>query len=443
MVLVLILTIPGCSRDQPVSKTTPIIIKVSDRTTVLAAIGLEQKPTGIDGSIPKKTQYDVYFNESGTGVAYVAQIAGTLHVVHNGRAGMAISGLNQVAISPDGRRIAYSALVNDKWRMIVDDQSGMESDDANNPVFSPDSAHVAYYMRAGEQSFLVLDGRKIPGGPAFNGVPVFSSDSRKIAYAEHLNANGDMRLVIRDTASNKTWVRDSMGSLFAVNGQRTRIAAVRQNGDKQTLQVFSFDEPDRATAGSPFDAITSLAFDDRGESVAFVGVKGGSRYIILNGREERLPAGDLVGSPVIRPDNRAVAVILASDEGFYFHQAFLNTKTGMTKYEDAGEPTYNKEGSVYAYVARKGLDWFVVVNGREGRRYDRVASPLFVGNDVLVYRARKNGRRFVVTADTHGTVLRQHKSYDMLFAPVLTPDGMSIAYGLKDGQNLVWNVHKP
>ena len=60
----------------------------------------------------------------------------------------------------------------------------------------------------------------------------------------------------------------------------------------------------------------------------------------------------------------------------------------------------------------------------------------------IVYRARKAGKRFVVVADTNGKTIRRHPSYEQVFQPVFTDDGKSVAYGVKDGNELWWKVEK-
>jgi len=59
-----------------------------------------------------------------------------------------------------------------------------------------------------------------------------------------------------------------------------------------------------------------------------------------------------------------------------------------------------------------------------------------------VYRARQDNKRFVVVADTNGTILKRHQGYDQVFETVFTADGKSVAYGVKDGNQIVWKVEK-
>ena len=59
----------------------------------------------------------------------------------------------------------------------------------------------------------------------------------------------------------------------------------------------------------------------------------------------------------------------------------------------------------------------------------------------MAYRARKGGKRFVVTADAKdGRIIRQHPPYEQVFQPVFTANGKAIGYGVKDGNKLIWKV---
>jgi len=47
-----------------------------------------------------------------------------------------------------------------------------------------------------------------------------------------------------------------------------------------------------------------------------------------------------------------------------------------------------------------------------------------------------------VVADASGKTIRQHPAYEQVLQPVFTADGKSVAYGVKDGQKLIWMVEK-
>jgi hypothetical protein len=144
-----------------------------------------------------------------------------------------------------------------------------------------------------------------------------------------------------------------------------------------------------------------------------------------------------------RPDMKAAAVIMADKGGYYFHQVFAAAGGKPVKYDEASTPLYAPDGSRAAFIAKRGKRIFMVVNGRECPAYDIVVSPQFSPDGrFLVYRARKDGKRFVVVADADGKTLREHPQYEMVFPVVFTDDGKSVAYGVKDGQKLVWMVER-
>ncbi len=376
-------------------------------------------------------------------MAYVARKGSSLHVVHDGSIGMPVASVDQIAISPDGRRIAYSAQLGGKWRMVIDDKEGVNSDEVGDPAFSPDGQHIAYTAKIGKQWHMVVDAKMNAGRPGYNGKPVFSGDSKKIAYLETVDDKGTLRLVVSDLEFKRQSIKKTSGNKIVANADKTKIAAITVSNNNQRVSQFSFDQPDAVEEGPLYDAISHPAFGMDGVSVTYVAERGGKRFLVLSGKEERLPDGNLAGALVVRSDNKGVGVIMGSKDGAFLHQAFLHNSGKEKHYEEAADLVYNKDGSQHAYAARTGNNWFVVVNGKEGPVFDRVVTPVFSPDGkLLVYRARKDGKRFVVIADVTGTVIRRHPSYEMVFPVVFTDEGKSVAYGVKDGRKLIWKVEK-
>lgn len=384
----------------------------------------------------------VVFGSRGAGVAWVVERADGLHVVHDGRPGRAVTTVDQISISPDGSRIAYGAQVDGAWRMIVDGDVVVPSSAVEDPVFSPDGRHVAYFASAGETKRVVIDRVEGPECRVSVGVPLFNADSTLVAYAEVPGDGQPARLVVSDLSLAGESVRTSGVKHFIANDARTAIAAVVDDGDGERVVVFAFSREGAVTRGPPYDAVSNLAVAPGGDTVAYVAEKEGRRLLVLGGKEAPLPGGSVSGAPVIRPDGAGVGVILASPEGQFLHEPFAAAKTGRgRRYEEAAELAYAAGGRSSAFCARRGESWFVVVNGKEGPPFDRVVSPTFSPDGkLLVYRARKDGRRFVVISDANGTTLRQLPTYEQVFPVLFTADGRSIRYGVKDGQQLAWKL---
>ncbi|HEX9114307.1 MAG TPA: hypothetical protein VF888_08175, partial [Nitrospirota bacterium] len=238
----------------------------------------------------------------------------------------------------------------------------------------------------------------------------------------------------------KQTVKKSIGDLlFTTNRNKTRIAATEVAGDKLRVIDFSFVRPGVVHQGSLYDVIEKLTFGDDGVSLCYCALKGTTRLVVLDEREELLPMGLLPELPVVRPDKKGAGLLLASEGKVFLHQAFVNGTEKAKKYDEAAGLAYSKDSRNYAYTAREGGNWFIVVNGKEGPAFDKVVTPVFSPDGKsLVYRARKDDKRFVVTADENGRTIKRHPAYEQVFQPVFTGVGKEIAYGVKDGNKLVW-----
>ncbi|TAL26141.1 MAG: hypothetical protein EPN94_03770 [Nitrospirae bacterium] len=445
-------------KQKPESRP-PAEKEISARTTLLATIADDEKPQAAvaiagHGMPPASSLFQVFFSESGRGAAYIAEKNGKTYVVHNGKAGKQYANVGTVALSPDGQRIAYGAIVDGKWRMVIDGKEGKSYNAVGTPLFSPDSKHVAYKAMLGERWFIAVDNAVNSGTKANYAKQEFNADSTLIAYVENADDKNKGRLVVSDLGFKTQTSLDGVGLPMITNTDKTRIAAVSISDNKQRVIEFSFSAPRAVKKGPLYDAIHNLAFGPDGVSLAYDAERAGAHLLIFNDREDGISKGTLVGPPVIRPDLKAVGAIIAkndpasqhvagnlADNSTSLHQSFINAAGKGKEYEEAAGLVYNRDGSIYAYVARTGQGWFVVVNGEEGPVFDRVVTPVFSPDGkLLVYRARKDGKRFVVVADTKGKTIKQHPAYEQVFQPVFTPDGKSVGYGVKDGQKLIWKV---
>jgi len=95
-------------------------------------------------------------------------------------------------------------------------------------------------------------------------------------------------------------------------------------------------------------------------------------------------------------------------------------------YDEVGEfVSYTRDGSHYAYTAKKGGNAFIVFDGTEGERFDKVADPaLSVTGRALAYAAKSGEDAFVVFDGRRF----ENKEYDLITPPDLSPDGKRVAY---------------
>jgi hypothetical protein len=325
--------------------------------------------------------------------------------------------------------------------MVLDGEEGQGFSALQAPVFSPDGAHLAYLAMSGDRWHLVVDNTVSEGTRTRYLAHQFSGDSSRIAWIDDAGDDEAGRLVVSDLAFKARTVVDAHASGLVVSRDRAALAAVSASGGKQQVLRVAFDRPGEAWRGPKSDAVSRLALSADGKSLAWLAGRGGHSVLALDGAEAPAPAGMLLGLPVIRPDRKAVGVLIAADGGTALHQAFLEGWPGEAVREEADELVYATDGQGHAYAARRGDGWFIVADGKEGPAFDRVVSPAYSPDGkYLVYRARKDGKRFVVVADREGKVLRQHPAYEQVFPVRFLEDGRSIGYGVKDGQQLCWKV---
>lgn len=448
-VILCALIVAGCSAKETGNPKASRSADVVATTTVLATIAGNEKPqsiappTGLGIHPSPANSFQFIFSERGGGVAYIVEKDGTSHVVHNGSAGKPYKTVGTVALSPDGKRIAYGALVDGKWRMVIDGKEGLPFNTVRLPRFSPDSTHLAYQGMAGDRWYLVVDGRQNKGTEKRYLTHEFSGDSSRIAYIDDVDASNRGRLVISDVKFSKETVVGSGVSFMVVDDARLRIAAISTVDNKQKVISSGFDKPAPVTTGKVHDAVQTLAFGRDGASLAYMAVQTGKPVLVLGERESALPDGVMPGLTAVHPDNKTVGMLLQSSNGMFLEQLSPRGESRESVYQAAEGLVYNRDGRFHAYAAQKGQSWFVVVNGKEGPAFDRVVSPKFSPDDkFLVYRARQSGKRFVVVADITGKTIRKHPEYEQVFDVQFTADGKSVAYGVKDGNQLIWKVEK-
>jgi WD40 repeat protein len=300
-----------------------------------------------------------------------------------------------------------------------------------------------YNATRDKEGLLVADGKTSAAFPS-SWDELFSGDSNKIISIQNsANDDGLHRVVIYDLNLKSLGTKELHAGQFVYNKERNRIAGIAVSNGKTRVVELSIDQPDMIKEGPLYDEIMFPSFGPDGTSLAYFAAKGGKSYLVLNEKEEPIPAAQVHNPPLIRPDGKGAGIILHTKNGFVFRQAFVGKETIEKMYDEAAQPVYSGDGSRYAYIAKQKKRIFLVVNGKECPAFDMVVSPLFSPDGkFIVYRARKDGKRFVVVADASGKILKQHPAYEQVFQPVFSPDGKSVAYGVKDGNKLVWTVEK-
>lgn len=444
----------ACSKEssQGAKSTSPAVLTAS---TQLGTISPDEQPVTQTqdpkhaGTPPDKAPAHIVIdiNKAGRGYAYIARVGDTIHVVHNGRTGKAYQEVdaNTLTLSPDGQRVAYGARAGEKWFVVADAREYGPFDEIGPPSFSPDSRVVAFEGKSGTSWHIHLGDRKSPPAPSFFSKPLFSADSSRMLRLENTGDEKQFRHVFSDLAFGGQVVVPFSSFNITVNEQLSRIAVIDRPGDKYQVKLMDFMNPTQVAAGSLYDGILKLAFSSDGRHVAYIAQKGKGRFLVYDGKEEAIPSGEYPWPPVIRPDHAGVGLVIVGKTGAFIHEAFSGQKIPVpSTYKECADLAYSRDGRYHAYVAIRNEKFLIVANGQEGPVYDRVISPQFSPDGrFLIYRARQDGMRFVVVADAAtGKILRELPRYERVFETTFTADGQSVAYGVKDGNQIWWKVEK-
>ncbi len=424
---------------------------VAGTATLLATIAAGEKPpsipvpSGPGGHAPLEASFQPVFSTQGRGVAYSAESNGQVYVVHNGIARKPYATTGSIAISSDGTRLAYGALSDGTWRMVIDGVEGEPFSTVKAPIFSPDGVHVAYQAMSGDKWHLVVDATRNAGTDTRILDSAFSGDSAKVAYIDNASEKNQGRLVVSDLKFTKQTVVADKVTRFVVNGEGTKLACVSAGPDgKFSIVEAAFDRPDAVTRRGAYDRVLHISFGPENGPLVYIAEQSGKRLVVYDGRQEPLPdGGEILEPPVLRSDLKGCGVLISANGMAYLHETPAGVGRKQKQYEEVAHLAVSRDGKSFAYAASRGGSWFVVVNEAEGPMFDRVVTPKFSPDGkYLVYRARQAGRRFVVVADKTGKTIKTHPAYEQVFDVQFTADGKSVAYGVKDGNRLIWQVEK-
>lgn len=226
------------------------------------------------------------------------------------------------AFSPDSRRFAYFADVVEKGVAVLeDDTPGPLFKGVGRPTFSHDSHHLAYAAETfNKTTTLVLDGMMTGEWPASGGgIPVFSSNSRRVAITLGREEGGFLRkrhltsVVVDGLRSPELPGHDAaFWPTFSPDGERVAWWLQETKGADGILVIDGNVQRD-----SPL-VLGDIHYSSSGLLV-YPGRIGASHTVVIDGRPGPLanaiatlrPATDAFGGDTSRPG--AVAFRLSAD----------------------------------------------------------------------------------------------------------------------------------
>lgn len=412
---------------------------------VLAIIGKDEEPLSVqtagghtgDASDHGKPAFIIQFSQNGQGVAYAARDKRGAFIVHNGIRGSYHRILGDFTISPDGRSVAYTVSDGRRWMLIINGKKSSAYDEAGTPVWSPNSRHVACEMRKGNKWVVLLNGKESRPCESYYEKPYFNADSTGLILVENTEDVMRKNILVTDLQLNKKVEYGLRGRLLLFSEDKKRLAFVEELSDGKRLIEIDMIDPTKVRRWPFYDDVNFITLANNSDDTVFAAIKGEKRYLVFNGKEKELPAGDLLSLPVISPDRKTVVVFMGDGKKVWIHKAFGSMNIMTSRYEQASNFTFSPDGKGYAYFVVKENKMFLIINGKEIKTdYEIMVSPLFSPDGrFFVCRVRRGGSRFVISIDTRTGIIREYPVYERVFEPFFI-DNRTVAYGVKEGDAL-------
>ncbi|MEM9065752.1 MAG: hypothetical protein AAGB51_09720 [Planctomycetota bacterium] len=353
----------------------------------------------------------IRFSPDGARVIYGGLVDGTWRLYGAGADGRGYDGigLSGPVFSPDSARVAFPVGRGTRQRMVVDGAEGSSYEAVVFPTFSPDSKRLAYIAKTDGQYFVVSDGIE---GPRFGAVsrPVFSPDSSSLAYAGGgREAESSLRVFIDGISGSPYMTID--GPYFTSDSAKVIYVGGTEDGRYALVE----DHEEVAI----FDLVGRIELSEAGGHYGCVARRGDVFYPVIDG-EIGDPASGLADEfPVFDATGQRTLFLEIGEAGR--QRVIVDGRAG--EWFDAvgteGRPVFSPDSQRYAYAARRGERWHVVVDTDVGAAHDSIRkhTPLFGPGNTVVYSAVDDGRHSVYINGRES-----HSFQNIVAGPVIRAD---------------------
>jgi hypothetical protein len=383
---------------------------------------------------------EFYFSDDGHHLAYIVKQGGKVSLMLDGKESQSHKDISRVVFSADCKTVAFKATDEGQQSVVINGKSEKPYERIGTLQFAPDG-RVVYEAMRNNKWFLVSGRDESPDFDMPFEMPMISPDGNKMAYIEQHFDTKKSNLIVCNLDMKKRIKGKDYDAIARIKASKTnsRFAYIVVKNGKQAVVSADFPATDvlSENEGPTFDQILTLDVSDDGAHLAYLARLDKTVLLVKDGVELPFPEHEMRSQTLIAKNGRAFNAGVT--RGLF--SPIMDGKNYGDSYDGIKDPVFSADGSLFAFVARKGNMHHVVVNNSSGPQYDMVVAPQFSPDGSrLIYRARQDGRRFAVVADARGATVEQQPDYDMVWQPVITPDGKSIAYSVKTGKELWWKV---
>ncbi len=333
--------------------------------------------------------------------------------------------LERVSVSPDQRRVAIVMKRDGKCTVALDGKEGAAYDEIPyRPFFSPDSRRIAYTARRGHEQFIVLDDVESKPYERWTDMyPIFSPDSKRLAFMARRGTNVMMVIDGVEDKPYRDLERQPPPEIFSPNSGRYAYAA--QLNNKQWVLVLDGME------GPAYDYVREPQFSPNSRRILYVAGRKDEECIVVDGAEGSFFAGVSLFSSVgshFSFDSKRVAFTARTKN--LTHVMVVDGKPGKEYDEIEFKPViFTPESQHTFYVAQKSRKTYVVIDDKDGPPYDRVdCLPTFSPDGKRMAYVASRGGNMVLVVDGQEALTNRY-----IGTPVFSPDSKHLAYPVSRG----------
>lgn len=348
-------------------------------------------------------------------------------------------------LSPDRRRMAVVLEIGlHRTRVVVDGVSQAVYENLMDaPIFSPDSRHVAYRAHREGSVYLVRDGVELRHDRS--SITVREGNSMRVAN------NPDLAGAMMFTPQDELRTDLPRGAIFSADGQHVALVRERFPSDASTLENASlgWKPVPAARYGKHVPHAYELLVNNwpvaRHEFISQMSftAQGEPTYIARVAPVYNIPMWDrlidrLSGTPSPGGFFHDARYLPEKQRDQVRHELFVGGQRHAT-YPWIVDYRVSDDGRHVALVAAnepwrhvaKPAEVFVVADGKPHSVYDEISCLAFDARNRPFYVA-KSGGRFIVFDGVAG------RPYDHVECPRIAADGQHIEYGAQLGGKYLW-----
>ena len=425
-IFLVLLTSTACKNSQLVPQSINFNINSSKLATI---------PDGYEMG-------EALFSADGHDVAFVVRKKDKAFVYHNGRMSKPYDDARSLIFrADDSKDLAFIARKADKEFVVVRGDEGTRSDTIRQLFFSQ-NGKIIYTATQGDASIVTAGEHKTDLIRSPLTLVVETAQGKKLSFINYNDAEkkGQLRICssdLKDCVDGKKY--DYLAALKTDKSRSHLACIVGQDGKMTVITVDSTQSGLSEKEGAWYDEVFNFDISDGGKHLSFLARRSNKSFLVKDSVEIAYPAFDMPLDVVVGLNGRTLFTGVQRNNVL----AFIDKELIGKDYSEIAFPSFNAEGTSYAFAAVLGSGNSVVVNGRKGPLFEKVVTPRFTPHGLgVAYRARRSGERFVVVADKDAMTVREHLHYEAVWEVAFSPDGKYVGYGVKKGNELWWHTEK-